>query len=170
FKDISFPKTLKVSSDGKMIPIEFFGEVIPLSNKIQFKLGYFNTNAISTLSYGFAQFIFNGGSLDILTNHFFEESDFNNLILGGKINNESFEVIEKQIITDLKKLESTLSKKEIEHFYNCLRYLIKEKRLTIVPVRTHDNKMSHYKEGLFWDIENNVINITGSCNFTYSGI
>jgi len=83
FTDICFPRTLKVSSDGKMIPIEFFGEVIPLSKKIQFKLGYFNTNAISTLSYGFAQFIFNGGSLDILTNHFLEENDFNNLVLSS---------------------------------------------------------------------------------------
>ena len=76
FKDINFPLTLKISSSGEMIPLEFFGEVIPLAKKIQFKLGYFSSNSISTLSYGFAQFIYNGGTIDFLINHFVTENDF----------------------------------------------------------------------------------------------
>ena len=60
YLDKKFPETLKVSSSSEMIPFEFFGEIIPISSKIQFKLGYFSSNSISTLSYGFAQFIYNG--------------------------------------------------------------------------------------------------------------
>ena len=68
FKTTKFPVTLKVSSTSDMIPFEFFGEVIPISKKIQFKLGYFSSTSISTLSYGFAQFIYNGGTIDFLIN------------------------------------------------------------------------------------------------------
>lgn len=170
FRDITLPKTLKVSSDGQMLPFEFFGEIIPIAKKIQLKLGYFSTNAISSLSYGFAQFIYNGGKIDILTNHFLEENDFNNLLSQNRNDNGEFEIIEKEILNNLNKLEDVLSKKEVQHFYNCLRYLISNKRLSITPVRTHQNKLSHYKEALFWDFDDNKINIIGSCNFTYNGI
>lgn len=170
FTDIIFPETLKVSSEGSMIPFDFFGKVIPLSKKIQLKLGYFNSNAISSLSCGFAQFIYNGGEIELLTNHFLEESDFKNLMSGEKLDKGIFKKIEQDIILDLKNLESVLQKKEVEHFYNCLRYLIEKGRMKLIPVRTIDNQLSHYKEGLFWDENNNILNIVGSCNFTYSGI
>lgn len=170
FKNIKFPLTLKISSTGEMIPLEFFGEVIPLSKKIQFKLGYFSSNSISTLSYGFAQFIYNGGTIDFLINHFVTENDFklinNNFVLDAGFYNS----IEKNIISDLEKLNDVLTKKQVNHFYNCLRYLIDNNRISITPVTTKTGEISHYKEALFWDNEDNVINIVGSCNFTYKGI
>lgn len=170
FKDINFPLTLKISSSGEMIPLEFFGEVIPLSKKIQFKLGYFSSNSISTLSYGFAQFIYNGGTIDFLINHFVTENDFkllnNDLVLDTVFYNS----IESNIISDLEKLNDVLTKKQVNHFYNCLRYLIDNNRISIIPVTTKTGEISHYKEALFWDNEDNVINIVGSCNFTYKGI
>ena len=76
YLDKKFPETLKVSSSSEMIPFEFFGEIIPISSKIQFKLGYFSSNSISTLSYGFAQFIYNGGTIDFLINHFVSDNDY----------------------------------------------------------------------------------------------
>jgi len=170
FKDINFPLTLKISSSGEMIPLEFFGEVIPLAKKIQFKLGYFSSNSISTLSYGFAQFIYNGGTIDFLINHFVTENDFkllnNDLVLDTVFYNS----IESNIIRDLEKLNDVLTKKQVNHFYNCLRYLIDNNRISIIPVTTKTGEISHYKEALFWDNDENVINIVGSCNFTYKGI
>ncbi|HPE41264.1 MAG TPA: hypothetical protein PLI77_09290 [Bacteroidales bacterium] len=65
---LEFPKTLEYSSDGKHLPIEFFMLAVPLCKRIDLKLGYFSSNAIRTLAYGFAQFIHNGGQLRIITN------------------------------------------------------------------------------------------------------
>lgn len=170
FKDINFPVTLKISSTGEMIPLEFFGEVIPLSNKIQFKLGYFSSNSISTLSYGFAQFIYNGGTIDFLINHFVTENDFKLINNDFVLDAGFYTSIEKNIISDLERLNDVLTKKQVDHFYNCLRYLIDNNRISITPVTTKTGEISHYKEALFWDNDDNVINIVGSCNFTYKGI
>ena len=78
--------------------------------------------------------------------------------------------IEKDIIHDLEGLKDILTKKQVKHFYNCLRYLIDHNRINIIPVTTKNGEISHYKEALFWDENDNVINIVGSCNFTYKGI
>lgn len=153
-----------------MIPLEFFGEVIPLSKKIQFKLGYFSSTSISTLSYGFAQFIYNGGTIDFLINHFVSDNDYNLLNNGIELDRVFYDSIEQNIINDLEKLNDVLTKKQVDHFYNCLRYLLDNNRVSIIPVTTKTGEISHYKEALFWDIEDNIINIVGSCNFTYKGI
>lgn len=153
-----------------MIPLSFFGEVIPVSRKIQFKLGYFSSNSISTLSYGFAQFIYKGGTVDFLINHFVTDSDYK--LLNNEIVEDPnfYDSIEKDVIRDLQRLNEVLTKRQVAHFYNCLRYLIENKRINIFPVTTRSGEISHYKEALFWDHEDNVINIVGSCNFTYRGI
>lgn len=153
-----------------MIPLEFFGEVIPLSKKIQFKLGYFSSNSISTLSYGFAQFIYNGGTIDFLINHFVTENDFKLINNDFILDKGFYNSIETKIINDLEKLNDVLTKKQVNHFYNCLRYLIDNNRLNIIPVTTKTGEISHFKEALFWDDEDNIVNIVGSCNFTHKGI
>ncbi|MDX1718708.1 MAG: DEAD/DEAH box helicase family protein [Salegentibacter mishustinae] len=171
FQNLELPKTLKVSSSGNnMRPLQFFGRIIPTSSKIQFKLGYFSSNSIRTLSYGFAQFIYNGGTIDFLINHFVTDEDYK--LLNDKVEEdpEIYEKIQKEIMIDLNQLHNALSKKEVEHFYNCLRYLKDSGKINFLPVTTNDGKISHYKEALFWDNENNVININGSCNFTHSGL
>lgn len=170
FLDIRFPVTLKISSSGSMIPLEFFGEVIPASKKIQFKLGYFSSNSISTLSYGFAQFIYNGGTIDFLINHFVTENDYKLINNDFVLDSNFYNSIEQNIIRDLERLNDVLTKKQVSHFYNCLRYLIDNDRVSITPVTTKTGEISHYKEALFWDNEDNIINIVGSCNFTYKGI
>lgn len=170
FKDIGFPETLKVSSSTTMIPLQFFGEVIPISEKIQFKLGYFSSSSISTLSYGFAQFIYNGGTIDFLINHFVSENDYKLINDEFVLEPDFYNCIQQHILSDLEKLNDILTKKQVSHFYHCLRYLIENNRINIIPVTTKSGEISHYKEALFWDYEGNIINIIGSCNFTYKGI
>lgn len=153
-----------------MIPLEFFGEVIPLAKKIQFKLGFFSSNSMSTLSYGFAQFIYNGGTIDFLINHFLSDGDYKLMNDGIFIDESFYDSIEEKILRDLERLNEVLTKKQVNHFYNCLRYLIDNNRVTITPVTTKSGEISHYKEALFWDYYGNIINIIGSCNFTYKGI
>lgn len=74
-KKIKYPETLEYSSDGKHLPIEFYMLTVPECKKIDLKLGYFSSNAIRTLAYGFAQFIHHGGQLRIITNHFLSAKD-----------------------------------------------------------------------------------------------
>ena len=170
FKTTEFPVTLKVSSTSDMIPFEFFGEVIPISKKIQFKLGYFSSSSISTLSYGFAQFIYNGGTIDFLINHFVNENDYKLINDNYVLEPDFYNAIEQNILSDLERLNDVLTKKQVNHFYNCLRYLIDNNRISIIPVTTKNGEISNYKEALFWDNDDNIINIVGSCNFTYKGI
>ena len=170
FIDVQFPITLKVSSSGGMIPLEFFGEIIPISKKIQFKLGYFSSSSISALSYGFAQFIYNGGTIDFLINHFINENDYKLINDKYILEPDFYNSIEQNILSDLDRLNDVLTKKQVNHFYNCLRYLIDHNRISIIPVTTKSGEISHYKEALFWDNDENLINIVGSCNFTYKGI
>ncbi|MEC5164835.1 superfamily II DNA or RNA helicase [Flavobacterium sp. PL11] len=170
FIDVKLPVTLKVSSSGEMIPFEFFGEIIPISKKIQFKLGYFSSSSISTLSYGFAQFIYNGGTIDFLINHFVNENDYKLINDKYVLEPDFYNAIEQHILSDLDRLNDVLTKKQVNHFYNCLRYLIDNNRIGVIPVTTKSGEISHYKEALFWDTEDNIINIVGSCNFTYKGI
>ena len=70
FKQILYPEDLEYASDGDRLPIEFYLDVLPASKEVYLKLGYFSSSAIQTLSYGFAQFIHNGGRIKIISNHY----------------------------------------------------------------------------------------------------
>ena len=149
-----------------MIPLEFYGIVIPNSVKIQFKLGYFSTNAISILAPGFAKFIYNNGVAEFIINQFLNEKDYELLINEKEIEQEC-SLIESKV-SDINELSFLLTSQN--HFFNCLKYLLKQERIKIIPVVCSDGSLSHYKEAIFTDIENNKIYINGSCNFTEAGI
>lgn len=168
-RNIDYPKTLEYSSDGVRLPIEFFLLTVPVCKRIDLKLGYFSSNAIRTLAYGFAQFIHNGGQLRIITNHFLsyndkmllaEEEETQNILEDRKIRN----IIEN----DLEGLAEILKNGDT-HFFNCLKYLLKNNRLEIIPVKLKPNKLAHYKQGIMDDGTSQVY-FNGSCNFTYKGL
>lgn len=77
FKNINFPSTYSYSSDSKHIPLEFYHEVFPKAKTVDMFLGYFNSYTFSLLSESFAEFIYNGGKIRIITNHFYTADDFN---------------------------------------------------------------------------------------------
>lgn len=168
FKKLQFPSPPKIEKNGSMIPYSFYGNVIPKSKRIQFKLGYFSTNAISTLSAGFAKFIYNNGVAEFLINQFLSPRDY--ALLAEEKNFSTVEItLIQSKLNDLKELNDII-KEGNEHFFNCLRYLMKVDRLKIIPVTCSDGEMAHYKEAIFTDEEGNRIYINGSCNFTQSGI
>jgi len=152
-------------SDKEVTPFHFYEKYLPHSKEIWLKFGYFSSNAIRTLSLSFARFIYKGGKATIITNHFYNENDAEELI--GNLN-ANFDLIEEEF-------SSTENIKELldgekQHFYNCLRYLQENDRLIIQPVRKKNGSMSHFKEGVFEDYEGNQIGFNGSCNFTKSGL
>lgn len=165
--EINFPEDLNYSSDRTNKPLEFYLKCLRNSKNFDLRLGYFSSNAIRTLSLGFAHFIYNGGKARIITNHYLSENDKE--LLDFESNGEyDYDYIEPIIEYDIEGLFKILSDAE-QHFFDCLKYLIKNERLVLKPVKVKPDNISHYKKGIFDDDKNQVY-FNGSCNFTYSGI
>ena len=165
-KDLSYPKDLEYSSDGQHVPLEFYLEVFPESKIALLKLGYFSSKAIQVLAYGFAQFIYNGGSIKIITNHFLYKSDKELLsITSDDLEDEH----NSKFLSDIEWLSRELSD-ESAHFFSCLKFLVKIGRVEIIPVMLKPSRMTHYKEGVFIDDDGNSVFGSGSCNFTANGL
>jgi superfamily II DNA or RNA helicase len=166
FRNITFPPTYKYSSDSEHIPLEFYNDVFPVSKKIDLLLGYFSSNAIKVLSKSFAEFVFNGGQIRIVTNHILSLKDKENLIdKNGLIENEDHVI---NIFGDIEKLENELSDYG-QHFFDCLKFLQKEKRLEIRPVKFNGIDLAHCKKMILFDGAD-YISTDGSINFTLSAL
>ena len=170
FSDITFPADYSYASDSNHLPIEFFLQAIPQSSTVELLLGYFSSKAISTLAVGFAPFIYNGGSLRIVTNHHIYKDDF------SLIDSEEDSTLEENIVPtdmfrrDIAWLYEVLSNPSQQHFLNCLKYLKTVGQLDIIPVMLKPGKMVHYKQALLTDFEGNSMCVEGSCNFTANGL
>jgi superfamily II DNA or RNA helicase len=162
FRNILFPTNFEYSSDSSNTPLDFYLNVFPLSVEIELKLGYFSSKALAVLSYGFANFIYNGGVLKIITNHFLYAAD-KEIAFGYDSGFYEFN------LNDLTEIKNNLTKEE-KHFFNCLKFLAKLGRLELVPVMLKPGRMAHYKQGVFTDAYGDQIFIDGSCNFTASGL
>lgn len=161
FRDISYPKTYKYSSDSEHIPLEFYEEAFPISESIDLLLGYFSSNAIKVLSRSFAEFIYNGGKMRLVTNHVYSFADYDNLINNTSLENED-KIID--IFTDLSEIERNLSF-EGKHFFDCLKYLLKINCLEIIPVAFNNYSLSHCKKMILYDGKDHILT-EGSINFT----
>lgn len=164
FTEINFPADYEYSSDEDRIPLEFYLDVLPRSKVVYLKLGYFSSKAIQVLALGFAQFIYNGGTIKIVSNHFLYDND-KELLEGGNAS----DVLTECLIQDLEWIFHNLNS-SAQHFFDCLKLLVKENRLEIIPVMLKPGRMAHFKEGIFIDEFENVIFMNGSCNFTANGL
>jgi len=161
FRDILFPSTYKYSSDSDSIPLEFYEEAFPMSNNIDLLLGYFSSNAIKVLSRSFAEFIYNGGKMRLITNHVYSLADYENLLNNTKLNNED-KII--NIFSDLSEIQKNLSY-EGKHFFDCLKYLLKKGRLELIPVKFNNVDLAHCKKMILFDGKDYIVT-EGSINFT----
>ena len=166
FTKLNFPLDGEYSSDGERLPIEFFLTALPSAREVYLKLGYFSSTAIQVLAYGFAQFIANGGSMKIVTNHFLYGEDRELLSKDDPSEHTAFE---HSLLRDPEWVHDKISKPG-QHFLDCLRALVASNQLSIVPVMLRPARMVHYKEGVFIDDVGAEISFTGSCNFTGSGL
>lgn len=167
-QEIDFPDDLRYASDEHRKPLEFYLSCLKRSKKLDLRLGYFSSNAIRVLSLGFAQFIHNGGVARIITNHYLSNKD--KMLMKSLDDDDEYDYtyINSPIDKDVYILERILAKGE-QHFFDCLKYLLKQNRLILKPVKTKSGNLAHYKQGVFDDGEYQVY-FNGSCNFTYSGI
>ena len=161
FKNLKFPPTYKYSSDSDHIPLEFYEEAFPIAKSIDLLLGYFSSNAIKVLSKSFAEFIYNGGKMRLITNHVYSLNDYDNLINDNTLKNED-KIID--IFKDIEEIEKNLSF-EGKHFFDCLKYLIQKGNLEIIPVKFNNVDLAHCKKMILYDGEDYILT-EGSINFT----
>jgi superfamily II DNA or RNA helicase len=111
------------------------------------------------LALGFTKFLLNGGRCRFIINHILSEQD-KAIILRGEQG-----VDLPYPLADYERLKASLDSEGI-HFFNCLAWLIAEKRVEIVAIRAKDGRgIAHQKTGIFTDGQNDVL-FSGSCNFT----
>lgn len=162
FKEIKFPKDFDYSTDSDSVPFEFYINIFPRSTLIYLKLGYFSSAAIQVLAFSFARFIYGGGIIKIVTNHYLYNTDSELLDVNSDVSSSRY-------LNNLEWLHEELSGPQ-QHFIDCLKYLIEQGRLEIIPVIMKPGKMVHYKQGVFEDKEGNMVAMEGSCNFTANGL
>lgn len=146
-------------------PIQFYMEGLCNSKKLDLLLGYFSSAAINVLSLGFANFLYNGGTIRLVVNNIMSQEDRDAVKAGrdGKIQNKTFD------LTDINHLKNTLDVYS-KHFFDCLAWLISNKKIQFIIVKPKSGEgISHYKSGTFSD-GTDTIGFKASCNFTAFGL
>lgn len=152
----------RYSTGSKNNPIDFFTKALSNSSRFDLGLGFFSSASINVLAEGFAHFIANGGMMRLYINQYISEDDFNAIT-----SPETYAI--DHILSDFKEICKVLSKRD-EHFFNCLSYLISNKRIELKVVIPKTGGIAHEKFGIFADDKQNKIAFSGSLNFTASAL
>lgn len=152
----------RYSTGSKNNPIDFFTKALSNSSRFDLGLGFFSSASINVLAEGFAHFIANGGMMRLYINQYISEDDFNAIT-----SPEAYAI--DHILSDFKEICKVLSKRD-EHFFNCLSYLISNKRIELKVVIPKTGGIAHEKFGIFADDKQNKIAFSGSLNFTASAL
>lgn len=160
--DWSIDRDYKTGSENE--PLQFYLDGLANSNEFSLLLGYFSSSAINLLSVGFATFISKGGKMKMVINHLLSAKD------KEAIEKASQESINKIFdLTDVVSLIRVLDEYDT-HFFECLAYLIAEKRIEIKVIKPKNGKgIAHYKSGVFTDGQD-YVGYKASCNFTLYGL
>jgi superfamily II DNA or RNA helicase len=160
--DWSLDRDYKTGSADE--PLQFYLDGLANSNEFNLLLGYFSSSAINLLSVGFATFISKGGKMKMVINHLLSSKD------KEAIEKADQEAISKVFdLTDVVSLGRVLDEYDT-HFFECLAYLISEKRIEIKVIKPKNGKgISHYKSGIFSDGQD-FVGYKASCNFTLYGL
>jgi superfamily II DNA or RNA helicase len=164
-KDCNWPedRDYKTGSDNE--PLQFYLDGLANSNEFNLLLGYFSSAAINLLSVGFATFISKGGKMKMVINHLLSAKD-REVISRVEDNPNEIRVFD---LNDIVSLGRVLDEYDT-HFFECLTYLIAEKRIEIKIIKPKNGRgIAHYKSGVFSDGED-AVGYQASCNFTYYGL
>ncbi|WP_367390125.1 DEAD/DEAH box helicase family protein [Lewinella sp. LCG006] len=165
-KTINFPTSNEYRTGSSNEPIAFFLEVLPNSIRFDLLLGYFSSSAINLLSLGFAQFLYNGGTVRMVTNHILSPNDKRAVVEGLQAQASQYEFS----IGDYERIKMTLDEYG-RHFFHCLAWLFASKKIEILIVKPRGARgISHYKSGVFYDKSGRAVKFKSSCNFTAYGL
>lgn len=161
--DWSIDRDYKTGTENE--PLQFYLDGLANSSEFHLLLGYFSSAAINLLSVGFATFISKGGKMRMVINHLLSEKDKVAFEKGQNSDNLN-KVFD---LSDVVSLGKVLDEYDT-HFFECLAYLIAEKRIEIKVIKPKNNRgIAHYKSGVFNDGKNSV-GYKASCNFTLFGL
>lgn len=164
-KDIHWPESRSYNSKKEYEPFEFYIEGLTNSKELSLLLGYFSSAAINLVATGFASFISKGGKLRMVINHFLSDKDKKAVEMAESGDND-YRVFD---LNDIVTLEKVLNEYD-KQFFECIAYLIKEKRIEIKIIRPkYGNGIAHYKSGVFSDGQD-CVGFQSSCNFTLYGL
>lgn len=144
-------------------PAEFCLQALSNSVKLDIGLGYFSSASINVLANGMAQFIVNGGTMNLYINKYISHEDYE--LLKGVHDNKFDDELASHFCT----LKKTLERRD-EHFFQCLAYLIQAKRINIKIIVLNNGGLPHEKYGIFTDEYDNKIYFNGSMNMTANAI
>ena len=162
--DWSIDRDYKTGSENE--PLQFYLDGLANSNEFSLLLGYFSSSAINLLSVGFATFISKGGKMRMVINHLLSAKDKEAINKVEEGNQQDLKVFD---LTDASILQRYLDEYDI-HFFECLTYLIAQKRIEIKVIKPKNGKgIAHYKSGVFSDGKESV-GYKASCNFTLYGL
>lgn len=162
--DWSSDRDYKTGSENE--PLQFYLDGLANSNKFDLLLGYFSSSAINLLSVGFATFISKGGKMRMVINHLLSEKDKEAI---SKVEDGTQEELKVFDLTDSSILHRYLDEYDV-HFFECLTYLIHQKRIEIKVIKPKKGKgIAHYKSGVFGDGQD-YVGYKASCNFTLYGL
>lgn len=162
--DWSLDRDYKSGSENE--PLQFYLDGLANSKEFNLLLGYFSSSAINLLSVGFATFISKGGKMKMVINHLLSAKDKEAINKVEEGNQQDLKVFD---LTDASILQRYLDEYDI-HFFECLTYLIAEKRIEIKVIKPKGGKgIAHYKSGVFSDGQDSI-GYQASCNFTYYGL
>lgn len=163
-KSIAYPSYRRYKSRSEWEPVGFFSECLCNATRFDLMLGFFSSSAFNVLADGFAAFIYNGGNMRLIINDILSEEDKDFISIG-----KSDVIIPCFNLENIEILKETLSERS-RHFFECLAFLIRNKRLSIKIIRPKDNSgISHTKSGMFSDGVNSV-SFDGSCNFSKTAL
>lgn len=163
---INFPASNEYRTGSSNEPIAFFLEALPKSSRFYLLLGYFSSSAINLLSLGFAQFLFNGGTVRMVTNHILSPNDKRAVVEGLQAQASQYQFS----IADYERIKMTLDEYG-RHFFRCLAWLIASKKIEILIVKPRGARgIAHYKSGVFYDKNGRAVKFKSSCNFTAYGL
>ncbi len=158
--DVIWPNHRQFDSRTEWEPVGFFSECLCNATSFDLMLGFFSSSAIEVLSDGFAMFLYHGGKMRLIINDLLTQEDADFIVKG-----EERSVLDYFEIENLEKMKNTLSIRN-QHFFDCLSFLIQEKRLEIKIIRPRNSfGISHPKLGSFADAYNSIA-FNGSCNFS----
>jgi superfamily II DNA or RNA helicase len=161
--DWSLSREYKTGSENE--PLQFYLDGLTNSNEFSMLLGYFSSAAINLLSVGFASFISKGGKMKMVINHLLSNKDKEAIT---KAEDSPFD-IRAFDLTNIVDLQRNLDEYDT-HFFECLAYLIVEKRIEIKVIKPKNGKgIAHYKSGVFSDGQD-FVGYQASCNFTLYGL
>ena len=166
FQELNFKEHYDSQKDDLLN--DFYIPALANTKKYRRVVGYFNSKSFSSVAVGLKEFILNNGKMDLLCGVDLNPDDVNMIKFASE---HPEEILTSSFLNELNSIEDDIVKHNVE----VLGWMIANKLLRIrvaVKIDSNGNPVPkgegilHYKIGLMYDSQNNLISFSGSVNET----